>query len=168
MIRFASLFMLALLLSGCNSDLKNRKTTVEIIDNDRHYWPVLRGQELDIVFYINNTGKNPLLISDVITSCGCLVLSDGSNLTYVPSGKQGILRMTYDSRKNVGLAKHYVGLYGNFEAAEMKELVFQVNVVPNALYTKDYEELYYEELGGRWRAMMDGNTHKGYFMPDDF
>lgn len=65
--------------------------------------------------------------------------------------------------------KHYVTLYGNFKDAEYKEIVFDINVVPGAMYTKDYEELYTEELeeNKSVELMMDGRQNgKGYYMPE--
>jgi len=157
----------SLVSSGCISDIKNRKTSVEILDNNRHYWPILTGQELEVVFFIKNTGQYPLVIDEVITSCGCLHLSDKSTLDFVPKGETGILRLNYDSKKNIGFVKHYITLYGNFDTDDTREAVFDVNVVPDALYTKDYEELYFEEQrrAGGIKTMVDGKeNNKGYYL----
>ncbi|WP_417363395.1 DUF1573 domain-containing protein [Galbibacter sp.] len=160
-----SVFLLA--LSACGTDIKNRKTSIEIVDNNRHYWPILTGQELEVVFFIKNTGEFPLIIDEVITSCGCLHLSDKSTLGFVPRGETGVLRLNYDSKKNVGFVKHYITLYGNFETHDTKEAIFDINIVPDALYTKDYEELYFEEQrrAGNIKRMVDGQeNNKGYYL----
>lgn len=160
------LLILVGLLSSCQKDIKDQKTTIEIVDNDRRYYPILRGQELDMVFYINNTGEHPLLISDIITSCGCLVVENQSTLDFVPAGKQGILRLSYDSTKNIGKVTHYVDLYGNLEDG-VEEVTFQVNVVPDAHYIEDYERLYYQKAGG-FKTLSDGGfNHQGYYMEED-
>lgn len=159
--------VISLALWACGTDIKDRKTSIEILDNNRHYWPVLAGQELDVVFYINNTGEYPLIIDEVITSCGCLHLSGKSTLDFVPKGETGVLRLSYDSQKNVGLAKHYITLYGNFVDGKTREAIFDVNVVPDALYTKDYEELYFEgqKSSGSIKSMVDGKeNNKGYYI----
>lgn len=153
--------------SGC--DIKNRKTTIEIVDNHRHYYPIMTGQELDIMFEINNTGENALFLDDIITSCGCITLKK-SSVNRIPAGKTGHLFITYDSRKNVGYVKHYITLYGNFATSETQEIVFDVNVVPDALYTKDYEELYREKInkeGGIKRWVEGDENNRGYYVTID-
>lgn len=162
--------LLSCLSSGC-LDVKNKRTTIEVEDNQRHYYPLVAGQQKDLSFNIKNTGKNPLIITDIITSCGCLKVNGESSAFSVPPGKERILTLSYNSAKNIGYVKHYVTLYGNFEKSPFQELIFDINVVPNAMYTKDYEELYTEEMnaGGGVKRMVDGDeNNKGYYMDEDF
>ncbi|MCE9107435.1 DUF1573 domain-containing protein [Bacteroides pyogenes] len=162
------LFLLLLSLAAC-SHSKNDKTTIEIIDNYRHYYPIRAGQELDIMFKIQNTGKKTLVLTDIMTSCGCIVVKK-STINTIPAGKTGHLILKYDSSKNIGYVKHYITLYGNFTNTNLKEIVFDVNVVPNALYTKDYEELHQEkkEQKGGIETLVDGDeSRKGYYMDSD-
>lgn len=151
-------------------NIGGKKTSLEITDNERHYYPILQGQELDIVFSLKNTGENPFLLEDMILSCGCLSVKKSSIKT-IPAGSEGRLILKYNSNKNIGNVKHYVTLYGNFKTTDKMELVFDVHVVPNALYTKDYEELFQEEKdkGGKVKDMVDGDeNNKGYYMDGDF
>lgn len=159
------------LLLSC-VDLSTKKTTIEIEDNNRHYYPILAGQQKDIAFKIKNTGKNPLVVTDIITSCGCLNTEQGLGATFtVPPNKERILTLSYNSAKNIGYVKHYITLYGNFEDMPFQELVFDINVVPNAMYTKDYEELYTDKINeeGGFKRFVDGDeSNKGYYMDEDF
>ncbi|HAF35157.1 MAG TPA: hypothetical protein DCG88_14260 [Sphingobacterium sp.] len=85
--------------------------------------------------------------------------------------KKRLLTFSYNSAKNVGYVKHYITLYGNFEKSPIREIIFDINVVPNAMYTKDYEELYSEEIRaqGGLKTLVDGaENNKGYFMDEDF
>lgn len=158
-----------LFLTGC-IDIKNKKTTIAIVDNDRHYYPIVQGQKLEMMFPIKNTGKYPLIVTDIFTSCGCLVLEKKSSVNTIPPGKEGRLLVTYNSNKNIGYVKHYVTLYGNFLGTDKQEVSFDVHVVPSALYTKDYEELYEEEKekDGGLKNMVDGDeNNKGYYLDKD-
>lgn len=160
------LFLVA--VTGC-LDIKDQKTTLLVVDNNRHYYPVLQGQDLDIVFTVKNTGKVPFMLKDMIVSCGCLT-SKKSSIDAIPAGKEGQLIMKFNSTKNVGYAKNYITLYGNFQKTDKIELIFDINVVPNSLYTKDYEELFQEEKnkGGKVKDMVDGQeNNKGYYMDGD-
>ncbi len=151
-------------------DLKNATTTIEIADNNRHYYPVLMGQKVDMSFEITNTGENPFFLSDIISSCGCITLKKSSIKT-IPAGKNGFLLLTYDSGKNIGYVQHHITLYGNFATSETKDVIFDIHVVPQSLYTKDYEELYNErdKQGGGIKGLVDGReNNKGYYMDEDF
>lgn len=166
-----AIFAAAMLLLGSCMDIANRKTSIEIEDNERHYYPLLAGQEKDLSFNLKNTGKNPMMITDIITSCGCLKVEEGLGAFSIPPGQERLLTFSYNSAKNVGYVKHYITLYGNFEKSPIREIIFDINVVPNAMYTKDYEELYSEEIRaqGGLKTLVDGaENNKGYFMDEDF
>lgn len=140
-IRLLFLLVTGVVISGCG--IKDKKTTLTVVDAERHYYPVLRGQELDILYEVENTGDNPLFITDIFTSCGCVVV-DESSFKVLPVGGKGFIKLKYDSNKNIGYVKHYVTIYANLESSEKEEVTFDVHVVPNALYTRDYEELHNE------------------------
>ncbi len=159
--------VVSFLLVGCN--IKDNKTTIEIVDNNRHYYPILVEQKLDIMFEVKNTGDAPFILDDIITSCGCIMVKK-SSINQIPKGKTGRLMMQYDSRKNIGYVKHYITLYGNFTTTDKIEIMFDVNVVPNNLYTKDYEELYREKIEkeGGVKTFVDGDeSRKGYYLTTD-
>jgi len=161
------ILLLVIVMTSCN--IKDKKTSLAIVDNDRHYYPVLQGQELDLVFPVKNVGENPFVLEDIITSCGCLI-PQKSSIKTIPAGSKGNLILKYNSNKNVGYAKHYVTLYGNFETTDKMEIVFDLHVVPNSLYTKDYEELYQEEKdrGGKVKNIVDGDeNNRSYYMDED-
>lgn len=159
-----------LVLTGCMNVL-DKKTSVEVEDNDRHYYPILAGQKKDIAFRLKNNGENPLMITDIITSCGCLKINADEKTFSIPVGKERILTLRYNSAKNVGYVKHYITLYGNFKKGPVKEIMFDINVVPQALYTQDYEELHQldmEREGGVKRLVDGDESEKGYYMAEDF
>lgn len=78
--------------------------------------------------------------------------------------------MKYDSNKNVGAVEHTIWVYGNILPAGVVKLKFDVNVVPDAGYTRDYEELY-REFGlknGLVQRMVDGReTEKNYYTDEE-
>ena len=79
------------------------------------------------------------------------------------------LRFRYESAKNIGYVQHVIRIYGNIHPNGMVKLVFDVNVVPHADYTRDYEELYKEEVerSALVRGVVDGDeSEKGYYVDD--
>ena len=140
-LKLLILLVATMALSGCN--VKDKKTSLRVVDAERHYYPVLRGQELEILYEIENTGENPLFITDIFTSCGCVVV-DESSFKILPVGGKGFIKLNYDTNKNIGYVKHYVTIYANLVSTDKEEVTFDLHVVPNALYTRDYEELHNE------------------------
>lgn len=150
-------------LSSC-TNLKS-ETQIKVIDSIRHYYPLVQGQELEIVYEIQNVGESPLNIEEILPTCGCIIV-DETQKTNIPPDGTIFLKLTYNSNKNIGLVYHYIYLYGNFNKKKPQVLSFDVHVVPDALYTKDYEELFKTEVEkeGNVKSMVEGNENeKGYY-----
>ena len=155
-----------LLLCACSR--KVAYTTVEIKDPIRHYYPILRGQELTIVVRVTNTGKVPLVIKDIQPSCGCIIL-DSDAEKVIPPDRFMFVMLNYDSRKNVGRVEHSIRFWGNISPEGMAEMRFDVNVVPDANYHHDYEELYDKDPDRLstirdWVDGVGGETGLGYYV----
>lgn len=166
-IPYPLLFVLGacLLLAACSK--KVEPTTIEIKDPDRHYYPVLQGQQIELTFRITNTGENPLIIKEIQPTCGCIVASRKSTYILVPKGGSDYIHLTYNSTKNVGYVAHTIRLYGNIIPDGMAVLKFDINVVPDADYTRDYEELYrdYSIQTGVITEMVEGlESERGYYV----
>ena len=80
----SSLFLLggmAASLMACSGRIE--PTSARVVDPVRHYYPMVAGDRLTIAYEIENTGSNPLVISEIQTSCmvgssirfGCTVTS---------------------------------------------------------------------------------------------
>lgn len=87
-------------------------------------------------------------------SCGCIILDKSSHII-IPEDGIRQFKATYNSIKNVGEVVHRIRIFGNMLPDGRAELKFDVNVVPDADYTRDYEELYQEfntkmVLSERW------------------
>ena len=156
---------LLVMLSSCSERVEY--TSVEIKDPLRHYYPILQGRDLEIAVELVNTGKVPLLIRDIQPSCGCIVENahPDENLL-VPPGKPIVLTFTYDSKKNVGKVEHTIRIWGNIKPEGMAEMRFDVNVVPDANYHHDYEELYGRSAGTSLREAVTGEGlgRRGYYV----
>ncbi len=165
MKRFILIILLAVAaLAGCRQKLEY--TTVELADPVRHYYPILQGQELTIIAKLTNTGEVPLLVEDVQPSCGCMV-TDFKGDVMVPPDQSMFVTVRYSSYKNVGKVEHSLRFWGNIKPDGMAELRFDVNVVPDANFHRDYEELYQENLpAASLRDLVTGTgseTGLGYY-----
>lgn len=153
-----------ILVSSCG--YKENLVDVTIIDPVRHYYPIVQGQKLKIVVKLENKSDFPFKIADILTSCGCIILKKGI-LEVIPAQSSGFVELTYDSNKNIGLVNHFIYIYGNLNKVDKLVANFDVHVVPDALYTPDYEELYRKEVEaeGGTKNMVEGNENeKGYYL----
>jgi Protein of unknown function (DUF1573). len=150
--------------TGCKKEV--RPTTMAIKDSVRHYYPIKQGQQLDIMFTVTNTGDAPLIISEMQPSCGCIILDKSSHII-IPEDGIRQFKATYNSIKNVGEVIHRIRIFGNMLPHGKAELKFDVNVVPDADYTRDYEELFQEfnAKNGIIREIVDGKESElGYYV----
>lgn len=145
MINYKKIFIPAILLfcmgiAGCQRDINTTElTTISIEDPIRHYSPVIQGEGQDIIIKVFNTGENLLKIFKVYPSCGCTIAKFPESA--IAPGNFGTIELRYDSNKNIG----YVGVYTTIVTNTKKKsntIFFDLNVVPDADYIKDYEELY--------------------------
>ena len=159
MKRFLLLLIALVALVGCSR--KVQYTTVEIKDPVRHYYPILQGQELSVMIRLQNKGKVPLVIKDIQPSCGCIILESDHEMV-VPPERSMMVTLRYDSRKNVGKVEHSVRFWGNISPEGWTEMRFDVNVVPDASYHHDYEELFDKsESANKLKDFVEGMGEHG-------
>ncbi|WP_245557708.1 DUF1573 domain-containing protein [Flavobacterium antarcticum] len=161
------LLMILSVMVSC--DYKEQLVDVKIVDPVRHYYPILQGQELNIIIELENKSDSPFKITDILTSCGCVVVKKGT-FDVIPAQSTGYLELTYNSNKNIGLVNHFIYIYGNLDKVNKLEANFDVHVVPDALYTPDYEELYRKEVdskAGTKNAVEGNENEKGYYTSSD-
>lgn len=175
-LRFNKIYFFAMLLlmvaahvaTSCKGSDENdtlELTTIEIEDPIRHYYPILQGQKQNITMKITNTGDAPLKIFKVLPSCGCTVAK--ATTSAIAPGNYALLEMEYNSIKNIGKVGIYTTLVCNTKK-HYHTVYFDLNVVPDALYTKDYEELYHieqEEQKSGALELVEGETNeRGYIV----
>lgn len=150
--------------TSCKKEV--RPTSMTIKDSIRHYYPIKQGQQLDIMFTVTNTGDAPLIISEMQPSCGCIILDKSSHIIIPEKGIRQF-KATYNSIKNIGEVEHRIRFFGNMLPSGKAELKFDVNVVPDADYTRDYEELFQEfnAKNGIVKEAVDGKESElGYYV----
>lgn len=156
--------LMAVLLASCSKSVEPAK--VKVKDPVRHYYPILTSQELTVKYEIENVSENPFVIHEVLACCGCTVDEDRSAKIILP-GKTGAIVLHYNSDKNVGRVEQKIRVYGNVKPNGMLLLQYDVNVVPGADYTRDYEQLYKERMDreNSVEELVNGTaSQKGYYV----
>ena len=103
-------------------------------DTDMHdFGEVTEGEKVSFTFKFTNTGKGPLVITGIATSCGCTV-GEYTHDT-IKSGKQGDVTVSFDSWKRVGFQQKSVTVNSNTNPS-FQILRFKAMVIPAILNDK--------------------------------
>jgi hypothetical protein len=87
---------------------------------------IIRGEKVSYRFKFKNTGKLPLIISDVPSSCGCTV-PEFSKLPISP-GEEGFILVTFNSQTESGYRAKTVTVISNGQP-RTQTLTISANVV---------------------------------------
>lgn len=105
-------------------------TTIQWLDGaDRDFGKMKEGENLDVSFRFKNTGKKPLIISNVSASCGCTV-PETPKKPYAP-GETGVIKASFNSTGKPGTQSKQVSVIANTNP-QMSTLVFRVDVKPKS------------------------------------
>lgn len=115
--------------SSSNTPTDSLQTTIEWLDGtDRDFGTMKQGDNLEVSFRFKNTGKKPLIISNVTAGCGCTI-PEIPKKPYAP-GETGVIKASFDSNKGqVGMNSKQVNVFANTNPV-MITLAFRVDVKP--------------------------------------
>lgn len=75
-------------------------TTVQLIDSVYNFGSVTDGDKVEYSYRFRNTGKNPLIVSSAVASCGCTVPEKPEEP--IKPGETGFLKVVFNSKGRVG------------------------------------------------------------------
>ena len=75
-------------------------TTVQIIDSIFNFGKITEGDKVEYNFKFRNTGKNALVITNAVASCGCTVPEKPD--APIPPGQVGVLKVVFNSKGKMG------------------------------------------------------------------
>ena len=126
MRRILLVLPLLVLLSACVGDVPDINVVA------RHDMGSIRkGQVASASLVVRNTGRAPLDILSVSTSCGCTTATVSP--TTIPAGGEGVLRIAYDSNahpEDAGPINRYVFIASNDPDESELRIEVAVNVTP--------------------------------------
>ncbi len=70
---------------------------IKFVKTTHDYGTIIQGADGNCEFKFKNIGKEPLILSNVISSCGCTVPS--WNREPIMPGKEGVIKIHYDSNR---------------------------------------------------------------------
>ncbi|UZT95925.1 DUF1573 domain-containing protein [Chryseobacterium fluminis] len=102
-------------------------TSVALSENNFDFGNIKKGDKVEHVYEVTNTGTNPLVISEVKPGCGCTA-PDFTKDPILP-GKKGKITLHFDSSNFDGNVSKYADVFANVEKAPIK-LTFTANIQP--------------------------------------
>jgi hypothetical protein len=84
--------------SGGKSSVKVANADTAVIsfgEYEHDFGKIIEGEKVAFTFSFENTGKGPLIISSVTSSCGCTITKYDTKP--IPVGNTGILEVVFDS-----------------------------------------------------------------------
>jgi Protein of unknown function (DUF1573) len=104
----------------------NPVTTIQWVDSVKNIGKVSEGEKVEIAFKFINTGSHPLVINNVVASCGCTIAEKPE--APVAPGKEGYIKASFDSQGRIGSNHKTLTVYANTAEATYP-LVFDVEVM---------------------------------------
>ena len=132
--------LVLLLSTGCRKLVG--PTHVSVVDNCRHYVPMLQGDILRMYWTLLNEGPEPFVIEEVQPSCSAITLMSELPDVVIP-GDSVVMIFDFDTDKNINMTKHYIRVFGNIDPDGVAEMVYDVNIVRGTLENIDYEERFF-------------------------
>lgn len=80
-------------------------------ETTHHFGEIVAGEKVSHIFKFKNTGRVPLVISQVTGSCGCTVPEYSKNA--VEPGGNGEIKVTFDSNGKSGMESKTVTILAN-------------------------------------------------------
>ena len=104
-------------------------TTMAFADTLKDFGTKTQGEILNFAYAFTNTGNQPLLIEEVIPSCGCSV-ADYPKQAIAPGGK-GEIKVEFDTNKGgLGSVQKLITVVANDANKPQHYLLFQGTVEP--------------------------------------
>lgn len=102
-------------------------TTLALSENHFDFGKIKKGDHVDHVYTVTNTGNNPLIIFSVKPGCGCTA-PDYTKEPILP-GKSGKITLSFDSSNFDGLVNKQAEVYANVDKAPIT-ITFSANIQP--------------------------------------
>lgn len=103
------------------------ETTLALSEPSFDFGKIKKGDRVEHIYEVTNTGKNPLIISTVQPTCGCTV-PDFTKEPILP-GQKGKITLKFDSSNFEGMVHKSAEIYANVAQVPI-ELQFTADIKP--------------------------------------
>lgn len=120
-------------VDSANNNLVGATNNTQVLTNlalsepEFDFGKIKKGDKVEHVYEVTNTGKNPLIISSVVPTCGCTV-PEFTKDPIMP-GQKGKITLKFDSTNFQGIVHKTAQLYANVSQVPI-ELKFTADIQP--------------------------------------
>lgn len=93
-----------------------------------HFGDIIQGAKVSHEYKFKNTGKLPLVIANVLVTCGCTVPEWPQ--TPIAPNKTGVIKVFFNSSGKLGMQNKTVTILANTRTGR-ETIVFSANVIPS-------------------------------------
>ena len=115
-IILVSIFFSALACGQHETTNKTGKPRVQFAETEFDFGNVIMGEKVSHRFTFKNIGGKDLLIDNVISSCGCTVVSYDKKP--IATGDESFIEVSFDSEGYRGLQMKQVEVYSNCDSSK--------------------------------------------------
>ncbi len=129
MKKLAFLFLLFIGFTAVNAQTAETKEGPEITFEATNYdfGDIKQGDVVEHVFEFENTGNQPLIISNATTTCGCTA-SEYKRGEPIAPGATSQIKVKFDSRGKMGAINKVVTIKSNI--GEDRKIAIKTNILP--------------------------------------
>lgn len=99
---------------AATSEVKNENAPVISLENAVYeFGTVKEGEKVEHTYSFTNTGKSPLILSNVSASCGCTTPEYSKHP--INPGEKGSVTVVFDSQNQVGMQQKIITILSNAE-----------------------------------------------------
>lgn len=129
MKKIIALFAFVLIAGAVSAQESTEQTGAEIVfaETLHDFGDITQGDKVTHVFAFENTGTEPLVLNNVLTTCGCTAPSWPRDP--IAPGESGEITVTFNSRGKIGMQNKIITVVSN--AVNNQERVnIRANVLP--------------------------------------
>jgi hypothetical protein len=115
---------------------KNRGAVILFEVDTFDFGEIWEGEKAEGVFQFKNAGTQPLIITDVIPTCGCT--NPEWTKEAISPGETGKIKVSYDSQFRPGFFMKRIAVKSNAKNDGVKIIVIKGNVIKPAIAPSNY------------------------------
>ncbi|MBX9852800.1 MAG: DUF1573 domain-containing protein [Cytophagaceae bacterium] len=100
---------------------------ITFLEKAHDFGDIQQGEKVEYVFKFKNTGTQPLIVTDVVTTCSCT--AKRWTKEPIPPGNTGEVILTFDSAGKQGIQNKVITILSN-AANAIERVSIRVNVMP--------------------------------------
>jgi hypothetical protein len=122
-----ALAMLAPAFAQSNGEKKSNGAVLTFVETSHDFGDIYQGDKVSTVFKFQNSGNEPLILSNVSTTCGCTAPNWPKEP--IAPGKSGEITVTFNSAGKMGVQNKVVTIYSNAVNAQERVKII-TNILP--------------------------------------